>query len=161
MADWRKIIKDGVLSTELCGWKDRDVKIHCYDKNIGDEVYKAITTHEGELSIAPKKYSGASSNRKNFTVEFDSEAKSKAFRETLSEIMNMDFSSGGSGSGTSGGSGSGTSGGNDSGTSGGSGSGTSVIPVEEGSNKTTIYIVVGIVVLLAALVGVVIWKKRK
>ncbi len=153
MADWRKIIKDGVSSTELCGWKDRDVKIHCYDKNIGDEVYKAITTHEGELSIAPKKYSGASSNRKNFTVEFDSEAKSKAFRETLSEIMNMDFSSGGSGSGTSGGS--------VPGTSGGSGSGTSVIPVEEGSNKTTIYIVVGIVVLLAALVGVVIWKKRK
>lgn len=154
MADWRKTIKDGVSSTELCGWKDRDVKIHCYDKNIGDEVYKAITTHEGELSIAPKKYSGAVSNRKNFTVEFDSEAKSKAFRETLSEIMNMDFSSGGNGSGIPGVSGSGI--------PGTSGVSSSVIPViEEGSNKTTIYIVVGIVVLLAALVGVVIWKKRK
>lgn len=156
MADWRKTIKDGVLSTELCGWKDRDVKIHCYDKNIGDEVYKAITTHEGELSIAPKTYSGAASNRKNFTVEFDSEAKSKAFRETLNEIMNMDFSSGVSGSGTSGISGSGIPG-----TSGVSSSVIPVIPVEEGSTKTTIYIVVGIVLLLAALVGVVIWKKRK
>ena len=159
MADWRKTIKDGVKSVELCGWKDRDVKIHCYDKNIGDEVYKAITTHEGDLSIAPKKYSGAASNRKNFTVEFDSEAKSKAFRETLSEIMNMDFSSGVSGSGTSGVSGSGISG--IPGISGGSSSVIPVIPVEEGSNKTTIYIVVGIVLLLAALVGLVIWKKRK
>lgn len=161
MEDWRKIIKDGLKSVEYTGPKDKHLKIHCYDKNIGKDVYRAITEHESELGISPEGYSGDAVVLKNFTVKFDSNAKSKAFKDTLTEIKEMDFSVFGDDSGTSGGNGSGTSGGSGSVPSGGSGSVPSVIPVEEGSNKTTVYIVVGIVVLLAALVGVVIWKKRK
>ena len=145
MADWRKTIKDGLKSVEFVGNKNQNLKIHCYDKNIGKDVYRAITEHESELGISPEGYSGDAAILKNFIVKFDSNVKSKAFKDTLTEIKEMDFSVFDDVPGTS----------------GGSGSGTSVIPVEEGSNKTTIYIVVGIVLLLAALVGVVIWKKRK
>ena len=149
MADWRKIIKDAVVATEV---NNKKVKVKCTDRGSREEVYSIINSHYSELDINPKNVSGASSGS-NFTMKFDSSVEAKAFKDTIDAIKKMDFSSGGNDSGTSGGNGSGT--------SGVSSSVIPVIPVEEGSNKTTIYIVVGIVVLLAALVGVVIWKKRK
>ena len=152
MADWRKIIKDAVVATEV---NNKKVKVKCTDRGSREEVYSIINSHYSELDINPKNVSGASSGS-NFTMKFDSSVEAKAFKDTIDAIKKMDFSSGGNDSGTSGVSGSGIPG-----TSGVSGSVIPVIPVEEGSNKTTIYIVVGIVLLLAALVGVVIWKKRK
>ena len=154
MADWKTTIQRNMVSASLC--QTKQVKVVSLDKESGQQVFTAITTNYKNLGPTPED-TVKGTNYKDFRIKFKSKGDAEEFLENLHAIMNSPRND----SGTSGGNGSGTSGGSGSGTSGGSGSGTSVIPVEEGSNKTTIYIVVGIVVLLAALVGVVIWKKRK
>ena len=157
MADWKTTIQRNMVSASL--HQSKQVKVVSHDKESGQQVFTAITTNYNNLGPTPEGIVKGT-NYKDFRIKFKSKGDAEEFLENLHAIMNSprndSGTSGVSGSGTSGVSGSGIPG-----TSGVSSSVIPVIPVEEGSTKTTIYIVVGIVLLLAALVGVVIWKKRK
>ena len=85
MADWRKIIHDGIVGVQV---KDAKVKISCVDKAIGTDVYSAINSHYSELGIDSPKNDTHGINYKDFTMKFASSIKAQEAAEIINAIRN-------------------------------------------------------------------------
>ena len=160
--NWKKLIKDGILGVDI--YQKDQVKITCRSKADGEDVYNVINSHYEELGGAPKKVVKGTSY-KDFRLKYSSSAKAKEVKEILDEIRNTDFTKKPE---------------NDTPESSvpessvpessvpessvpetPASSAPSVETTSETSDNTVLYIGIGAAVLLAVVVGLVIWKKRR
>ena len=158
--NWKKLIKDGILGVDI--YQKDQVKITCRSKADGEDVYNVINSHYEELGGAPKKVVKGL-NYKDFTLNYSSTVKAKEVKEILDEIRNSDFTKKpeddtpsssvpeSSAPETSASSAPETP----------ASSAPSVETTSETSDNTVLYIGIGAAVLLAVVVGLVIWKKRR
>ncbi len=161
--NWKKLIKDGTLGVDIYN-KDQ-VKITCRSKADGEDVFNVINSHYEELGGSPKSVVKGTSY-KDFRLKYSSSAKAKEVKEILDEIRNADYSKKPADTPAPETSSPETSSPETSvpETSVPETSSPSEGIVEttvETSDNTVLYIAIGAALLLAVVVGLVIWKKRR
>ena len=156
--NWKKLIKDGILGVDIYS-KDQ-VKITCRSKEDGAEVYSAINSHYEDLGGSPKSVVKGTSY-KDFRLKYSSSAKAKEVKEILDEIRNADYSKKPADTPAPETSSPETSVPETSVPETSSPSEGIVETTVETSDNTVLYIAIGAALLLAVVVGLVIWKKRR
>lgn len=156
--NWKKLIKDGTLGVDIYS-KDQ-VKITCRSKADGEDVYNVINSHYEELGGSPKSVVKGTSY-KDFRLKYSSSAKAKEVKEILDEIRNADYSNKPADTPAPEASVPETSVPETSVPETSSPSEGVVETTVETSDNTVLYIAIGAALLLAVVVGLVIWKKRR
>lgn len=83
MSNWKEIIKSGVESVEI--YSSTWVKVNCFNKDIGVEVFAAIKSNYQSLGPEPVKYVKGT-NYKDFRFKFESSADASSFLIALDDV---------------------------------------------------------------------------